>query len=120
MPNHCSVDGCDRLALRGDLCSGHTKMRQRTGRADRTLRNRRSPWGRLVDAAITLVDVDSEDDHAFKAAEVALARAARAYAATPEAAGPQPVERQNEPDRGGTSRDGGRRAAIGTHFRARP
>lgn len=93
----CLVDGCDRLEelasgrSAGGLCAGHRKRKQQQAKGLLTvpfespihegMGRRRSPRAALIDAAMSLgdVDTDADFDTAFRRAVDRLTHAAMRY-----------------------------------------
>ena len=89
----CLVDGCDRLEelasgrSAGGLCAGHRKRKQQQAKGlltvpfESPIRRRRSPRAALIDAAMSLgdVDTDADFDTAFRRAVDRLTHAAMRY-----------------------------------------
>ena len=74
--HYCLVGDCVRIAERNGLCSTHRKRLQRGTQLGLPVVERfASPWERCMAAFIELVDVDSEDDVAYKRAEDKASRA---------------------------------------------
>jgi len=79
----CSVPGCSREAHSGDLCSGHARRKARGRPVASALREPRSRWGRLTEAAIAFTEAPTDDDAEYLRRARQLRRAAQAYAPDP-------------------------------------
>jgi hypothetical protein len=78
-PGDCSVDGCPNEAAKGGYCWGHLKRGQRGSTVSTPLAVRpTSPWERLLEAALTYADVESDGE--FERARDNLRHAAMSYA----------------------------------------
>jgi hypothetical protein len=76
--SYCNAPDCMNVAPPGsDLCGGHRKRLQRGQPVATPLRQARSPWSILTDAAIRYADVD--DERAYGRASDNLRRAAESY-----------------------------------------
>ncbi len=74
----CAAGDCFRPATQGELCAGHAKRKYRHQPVAGPLAEvGRTPWQRLVDAALKYADADS--DEAFARASAVLRKAAQAY-----------------------------------------
>jgi uncharacterized protein (DUF2384 family) len=76
----CVVDGCERPAYRStELCHAHRKRRQRGQALSPPVAERVTGFARVLEAAIAIVDCDSDDDGAFESAKSLLRKAAEAW-----------------------------------------
>ena len=75
----CSVPDCCNEAHSGDLCGGHARRRARGRPVASALREPRTRWGRLTEAALAYADACSEDDAEYLRLARNLRRAAQAY-----------------------------------------
>ena len=95
MGGFCEADGCLLPEHAAGLCQGHFRRRSRGRPVSGRLREVLSPWGRVVEAALALADVSSEDDQAHRRAEDNLRTAITAYARKdPVPAPAEPVPEQ--------------------------
>lgn len=77
----CAVADCTNPARRAGLCWGHVQRRSRGQRVEGLLRERPDgAWARLVEAAVTLAELEATDDAGWLRARDNLRKAAAAYA----------------------------------------
>lgn len=74
----CAFDGCEADALKGELCPGHLKQRQRGQPLTALRRRSKSPLERLTEAAIAYADASDASEDAFARARDNLRKAAAA------------------------------------------
>ena len=67
---YCRVGDCTNLSERNGLCATHRKRKQRGQQLDLpVIEPYRTPKERVWEAAIAVLDTDSEDDAAYSRAE---------------------------------------------------
>jgi hypothetical protein len=79
----CAVPDCYREAHSGDLCQGHGRRKARGRPVASSLREPRTRWGRLTEAAIAFTEAPTDDDVEFLRRARQLRRAAQAYSGPP-------------------------------------
>ena len=79
----CGYPGCDEKASAGGtMCAMHYKRRERGSCMSDPKRERLTPWGRVVEAALELADADTEDDGDYHRREARLRMAAKRWVGT--------------------------------------
>lgn len=87
----CDIDGCKNPAVRGGLCWGHLKRKQLKLPVDVELEPKRglhaqlTPFDRLVEAALVLLEVRPTDKAGWRRAKHRLRMAAKRYTKASEA-----------------------------------
>ena len=80
MAGFCTSPDCLNPEHASGLCVGHFRRKARGRPVGRPLREVLTPWGRVMEASITLAEVSTDDDGAFRRAEDNLRTAIRAWA----------------------------------------